>query len=456
MNGLRTCRVVVIDDDIDEARPLLTTLNNIGIGTLYFDGDSEKLPKEPLTGIRVLFLDLRLMSSLNPDPRHYIRHTLAVLKKVIDIESCLTGIIYWAKQKEDRDEFNIQLSQNIPQFKPAFLLAIDNKMQFCNSNNSEKLKQVLLNTLRQFPAQKLLWSWEQSVHDAASATCRQLVSVALKDSAGNNNKTNDEKILNLLRSLIVSAGGNADLSPQSLMNCLFESLNLVHLDQLEHCVFGMEKKDLPRKNGLARQLVQRPTLSAEQISRLNGILITSKVPPNKSHMSPGNIYVAKLWNRKDQSFPFDKRTKVFKNFIIDIWPNLKNNNELLDFLIRQSTPCLVDITPACDYASKKVKIARLLGGVFIRSSGDKKKDEKLELKDQCKIFAKEIELCYFQSEALGLNGNYKIVVNARHLYSKPVEDLKKHKAAFRLRRQIVTDIQAWFASHAARPGYLSI
>jgi len=98
----------------------------------------------------------------------------------------------------------------------------------------------------------------------------------------------------------------------------------------------------------------------------------------------------------------------------------------------------------------------LLGGVFIRSSGDKKKDEKLKLKDQCKIFAKEIEFCYFQSKLLGLNGNYKIVVNARHLYSKPVEDLKKHKAAFRLRRQIVTDIQAWFASHAARPGYLSV
>lgn len=37
MNGLRTARVVVIDDDKDEALPLLEVISQLRIGSVYFN-----------------------------------------------------------------------------------------------------------------------------------------------------------------------------------------------------------------------------------------------------------------------------------------------------------------------------------------------------------------------------------------------------------------------------------
>jgi len=456
MNELRTSRVVVIDDDKDEAIPLLAVLNRLGIGVLYYDGNKENLPKKPITGIRLIFLDLRLMGSPTSQPKHYIAQTLSILEQIVDCNNDLAGIVYWTKHDEDKAEFEAQLLQKMPQFRPSFLLAIANKMSFCNSDNSHNLEKKIQKELLRLPAQRLLWSWEQSVHDAASGTCEQLASVALKELPGEGDKTVDDEILKLLRSLVVSAGGSPDLKPQRIMNCLFESLSHIHLDQLEHYIFDIPMERLPCKKSLSEKLAQKPVLSADQTSYLNSILLISKVPPRKSYTWPGNIYIAKFWNKKEQPFPFDKRKKIFRNFISEIWANLESDARRLDFLKRQSIPCLVDITPTCDYANKKIKHVRLLGGVIIKSSGDKNRDRKLRLKQECKVFAKEIEFCRFHNGRIGLQGNYRIVINARHLYSKPVEDLRLHKAAFRLRRQVVTDIQAWFASHAARPGYLGV
>jgi hypothetical protein len=50
MRGLQTSRVVVIDDDAQEAIPIIQALGRLGIGCTYIAGDQmEYLPKPPLT-----------------------------------------------------------------------------------------------------------------------------------------------------------------------------------------------------------------------------------------------------------------------------------------------------------------------------------------------------------------------------------------------------------------------
>ena len=63
MDGLKTSRVLVLDDDINEARPFMEALAKRSIGWVYYPGDDEsKLPSEDgrLTGIRLAALDLDL------------------------------------------------------------------------------------------------------------------------------------------------------------------------------------------------------------------------------------------------------------------------------------------------------------------------------------------------------------------------------------------------------------
>ena len=62
MDGLRIARVLVLDNEIDEAKPFMEALAKRGVGATYFSGDVEKLPcpNQKLTGIRLAVLDLDL------------------------------------------------------------------------------------------------------------------------------------------------------------------------------------------------------------------------------------------------------------------------------------------------------------------------------------------------------------------------------------------------------------
>lgn len=61
MTGLRTARAVVVDDERDEAMPVIEALSRLGIGSVYIRGDRlEDLPASPFPGVRVVFLDMLL------------------------------------------------------------------------------------------------------------------------------------------------------------------------------------------------------------------------------------------------------------------------------------------------------------------------------------------------------------------------------------------------------------
>ena len=456
MIGLRTARVVVIDDDREEAWPLLDALNRIRITALYFNGDAEALPEKPLDGIRVVFLDLRLMSSPTAQPKQYIQHALSILSRIINEESFLTGIVYWTKYDEDKTEFERQLAARMPRFKPAFLLSISNKRKLCEAQNVRELKNAITKELKKIPGQQILWKWEQAIHQGATEASAQIANVAMTDNDGGSHGDIDKGILDILSALTLSAGGGLDDSRHTVTGFLYEGLNQIHFDRLEQLLDNPTRRaEFCVDKNVKKQLTSSSACSDLKKRQLNSILLISGMTPSISRVSPGNMYISKIWDGKVEPFPFDKRKVSYKTFISELWSNNIKPDFLRD-LKKKSTPCLLDITPPCDYANRKIKYARLVGGVILRSNGNVEDDKKCRLPIQSREFAKEIEWCMLQKGAWGAEGNYKIVVNARYLFSIPVEKLRKQKPAIRLRQQVVTDIQAWFASHAARPGYLSV
>lgn len=79
---LNTCsKVVVIDDQINEALPLIKLLSEKGATTLYYSGVPEEMPESPLVGVRLIFCDLRF--STTTDSKSIISNVLAMLRKII-------------------------------------------------------------------------------------------------------------------------------------------------------------------------------------------------------------------------------------------------------------------------------------------------------------------------------------------------------------------------------------
>jgi len=52
--------VVIVDDQIEEALPLMKVLAKTGISSKYFSGKAEELPGVPFDNVRIIFLDIEL------------------------------------------------------------------------------------------------------------------------------------------------------------------------------------------------------------------------------------------------------------------------------------------------------------------------------------------------------------------------------------------------------------
>ena len=52
--------VVIIDDKIEEAFPLMNALAKRGVPYSYYDGKSKNYPEKTLDNVRIIFLDMHL------------------------------------------------------------------------------------------------------------------------------------------------------------------------------------------------------------------------------------------------------------------------------------------------------------------------------------------------------------------------------------------------------------
>lgn len=62
-------RIVIVDDQIVQALPLMNYFSKNKVPFTYFDGSAENLPKQGFDDIRILFLDVNLSGDTIPE--HY-------------------------------------------------------------------------------------------------------------------------------------------------------------------------------------------------------------------------------------------------------------------------------------------------------------------------------------------------------------------------------------------------
>ena len=88
--------VVIIDNEPEEALPILRALSKKGIATTYYEGNNpELLPKEPMQTVRMVFLDLQLIETAS---EHQIAKNIAdILNKLISKENGPYILVIWSK-----------------------------------------------------------------------------------------------------------------------------------------------------------------------------------------------------------------------------------------------------------------------------------------------------------------------------------------------------------------------
>lgn len=434
---MNSARIVVIDEDRDEGLMLLSALGKAGIGSMYFKGDDQdQLPPEPLSGIRVVFLDLKLLPRDEPD--EYIPFTVEVLLKTVVIEPSVTGIICWTKQESDIEIVQQELEKRGVQ--PAFLSHIENKLKLLEKADCDPVLAEITKISEPMTGRNLITSWETIVHNATSTSTASLLKLA----------ENDDELLRILAAVARGAAEDRIQGGPEAIEALQAGLVAIQSDEIENHIGQID-------GGLSEALyrgvsqLRKTPLTIEQRSHLNrALLTTTAIRPQ-----PGNVYLPSGWEPQDE-FPHSMKDSEVRGLVREFFTTKQNDDVFIRAVADKAIPCLVDLTPACDFAQGKTDHSRLVAGLLIESPGDEERERERQIPAACRIFAREVPFAQIENDDCGLNGSYKIIVNARMLVVESLENLTKHKVAFRLRNSIVTDIRAWLGSHVARPGYVAV
>jgi hypothetical protein len=477
MNALRTSRVVLIDDEPKEAMPMIQALGRLGIGCIHVTGVKEKdLPKKPYSGIRLAFVDMDLDVG-GGNIRAVVAKTVNVFKHVVSEDSSPCLIVAWTKHADYVNEFVQALEKDMPRLVPCLLLCLDKPADASRLTVKKTLTAVRRFLDTNWPV-SVLWAWEQAVHDAVTATASVVSEIAVNEVAAkpptgtpvDKPKEWKASLQNALRVLAQASGGQA-ITKHSVAGCLLETLNTLHLDAIERGGKPFEGRNT--HNLLSGNL---PKLSPQSVIALNTRLRTAGPDTHDPRLHPGDVYVFPYARRKVQPIPgvaispgamvtdFPLRWTQVPDYVKarnkleqlkrkdDGTKECKNAAKALKKMENDwAARCwcaLVEVTPACDFAQKKSRMLRFVGGLLVPN----------DLAKVCVDAKRAPFLRYLDVLELGEpQGSWLMLLNAHFVFSCPLPPLSfKAKPAFRLRQGVVIDIQHWLSSHSSRPGVLAI
>ena len=421
MDGLKTTRVLVIDDEINEATPFIEALAKRGIGSLYFSGtDVDKLPDEndKLTGIRLAAFDMDLDGG-DEDERVVIPRLLGIIDRVIAADNGPYLAIAWTKHDDYVTSFR-KWSKSGLKCPPVRVIPMLKREYEDIEEIARKVDAEISNS---YPL-GLLGFWEQSIHESSGSVMRILPECI--DWIEHSNQT--------LKLLLDSAANKKDSSSIKL-SALMSAFNSLQLDAIETNA-AMREDDIADPLIVPLNDIQRPQ-DADLKAKLNFRLLCTDVAQG---IVPGNIYLCDLCSLETRVFP------TLDELLVDmVDPNKADSHEQL-----KSAGCVsvaMEITPLCDYQQRKMRFPRFLCGLAIPM------DKMALLKKPAPFLRSTVPIAF---EVPPLKGENSLVWNSHYIVSVPNSLVGNSGGLFRLRQSPLIDVQAWLGSQANRPGYLSI
>jgi len=410
--------VVIVDDQIEEALPLMKVLSKLDIPFRYLSGSYDELPQSPFNNVRIVFLDIQLegMDGVREDKTKL--STLAnVINRIVSEKCSPYIIIAWTKHKELVNDINNYLNND--KKKPLLFLCID-KANCKDENGNFSLDEVskeLDKELKSFSSLKYFLFWQNLVNQAASIIVNDITSIA---------DNQDEKLREII-CLFARAYAGKQISDDIMGKHFMLSFNGLFLDTLENLIMKTGEKIASDEEEYVEEVGLEEADLKKITGNLNRRLLISLEENTKP--VPGNIY--EIVDEAD----LDKK----KEFLSEIY-NGKFDEK--DNVIKDSILIELEVSPICDYAQNKWKKCRIMPGIIIPESfGDK---------------VKKADYIY-KSPLLELhNKSVYILFDIRHLTSTEIKNLDNKKSSMRIRKELLNDIQIKISAHISRLGVTNL
>lgn len=428
-------RIAIVDDQIEQALPLMRVLSKNNIPYVYYRGnDMNYLPESPENDIRILFLDLNLLGGKDNQPKD-IRSTLfSVISHIISPNNYPYVLILWSRQEKDYKEMLEGLFDN--DLQNCAPIAIKNyiKSDFFpnfaeneeNKENEHKLLEELKEIIVGLPAYSYLMQWENCIHNSADAIIQDI----FHDFHSQENwKNNANCILEMFAQSYMGKHYKTSSSDNRAKASLM-FLSDVYKDTLETII--------------AKTIISNANDLSHTVSESNRKDIVAKI---NAHLLLSNQY-----NSIRQSgcvLNFGNSTEYIDHFH-EIFNNCFQKNELANKecnslkkeIYKTLIPCEIIVTPICDYAQNKLKNDRIVQGIIIEEKFISYIDNRSEAIFMSPIFQYQDRTCI-------------MVLNFRYFLTKEI-DSSDIVPLFRLRNTMLAEIQSKLARHINRQGIMNL
>lgn len=446
-------RIAIIDDQIKHAEPLIKILSKNQLPHTYFSGDVLYLPEEANNDIRLLFLDINLIDDGEHNDKILKGRLIPVIDRVISTNNYPYIIVFWSRHEHHRTLLENDIFENDLKTKKPIGYLSANKSDFFDlegiytddfdakmTNLFEKINELF----NSFHSYKLLLNWENTIHDSADSTLQQIFSSHHQKDGWQNNSN-----------CIISKLGNAylgnyykDANVTEKNVSSFISFNSVFKDTLDSKVYNFSQNP---SEELTYDLEKADV--NEILSIINEKLNLSKDIVNTN--DPGNII-------------FYDDDKLFKQILSKIISIFKLKNSLKDTYVGIEEAVLkkevtkkfdeikteiknswkkigVIVTPICDYVQKNNHIYdRVINGLFI----DKKFKEYVDTNSEA------VFICPFTITLDTVE--YILVLDFRYFTTTNLTVLNKDQIKFRIRQELLSEIQSKLSRHINRQGILFV
>lgn len=419
MNIPNNGRIVIVDNKIEDAEPLIIELSKHGHPISYFSGDVNGLPEKPLEGIRILFLDMDLIDDEDTvGKKNMIMSKMkAVLKRIIRDDNGPIIPIAWTNQPELIQELQEYFHSREFYFPVLKWEKKDFLKVGVGGYDINLIYKKLKDDLKGKESLEVFMLWENLVHSASGITIDEFSKFYRM-----NDNWNYKTASTFLKLAKGYAGNqiNGSSIEQITENSMF-SLNSVLGDQVNKQIREHSKTLSPK---LPYETINENITSHKIDAKINSnLLMINGI--NESDL-PGSIYM-------DLDIQKPALEDVFKN----IEPSQKEK------LKEKTRHIFLEVTPACDYAQDNRKVSRILPGF-------------LSPKEFTEQISKTAEYLYITKDLLIEDSIHVMLFDFRFLTSINTSQLPSKEVKFMIQSEHLADIQSRLASHVSRLGVVGI
>lgn len=465
-------KVLVIDDQVDEAMPLLNLLGKKGVSAMYYSGKRDDLPETPFDEIRLVFCDLKF--NVAPDPKSVASNVFSILKSLIANDNGPYILLIWSAHGADYIE-ELQRILDTDKIKPEFILQLDKGDFFALTDNGVYLDEMIeaiseldldptdeakiktlieektlsLRTLKRAPLPDALEKiesklteelkkanlfhlfilWENTISRSAIETVNSIYG-AIPESIPVDKKLG-AMLFYLARYRLEQQMEEADeeVKFRAAMDSLNEIFSYFYFEQVH---------DLSLK-----QIELDKIEEIKEIGELNDAkfnqwkMISSAV---KGH-HPGNIY-----RDSERRFQYHGWLKP------DMFKNKTNHEKYMEIVaeLEANTEIqyvLVDISSDCDIAQRKIFVSRMVPGIMVPE------DTVKTYQAQSKLKSGNPPDYIFSLSPVEFEGkNWNIAFNVNQMFAMPMDKLTDENLICALTGSYITAIKQRAASCVSKYG----